>query len=398
MWRNRYSTKLWSGKRKWNRNAAGAKAHSPYSGKGKGPLSGCATAYIRAQYNPFDEIVPRPCVPDILSIPSEKRKCSIRGKLSTNAAGMGYIYLNPDLAISNTTGAGDTTEVNVHWLAPVWYSDGATFVGTNFPQTTPLFATGAAVPNTVGIPAYYDNGVDATVLRAAQLGSFRTHDWRCVGAGLRIKYIGEAEKRKGTLVLYNAENNTCYPLGNAAKSETTVLNENHLATQVALTEREHVVLWHPRKPTDYMYQINRVPTLLSGTFEPNFAEGTGMMAIGIFGCPSQEFLFEVDAYYEFIGSAFPNKTKSDCDLIGLSMIQGTLESEISTMPAQAQLGKKYQELGGGRARGTSDPHYTHGWMYDPQTKAYQPTDADPLHAPAGWYATKPTMPPPGYSF
>lgn len=316
-----------------------------------------ALAYAKAQYCPFLDITPRPSVPDLISIPSEKRKLSMRGKLKCTAAtGHGYIFLNPDLAVCDPLNVGDATETNIHWLAPLWYSSTG-YTQTGIPKIIDFTLTGTAVAATSGTPGYWDQGCTPAKVRECQGNAFRSADWRCVGAGIRVKYIGPAEDRAGTVILYNSENNTGYQLDTAGMNEQTFLARNHLTTQVAVTENEHCVLWHPRKPTDLGYQINRVPTLVNGGFEPYFAEGAGSIGMVFFGCKNStgtsgaEFVFEVDAYYEFIGTDFQNKTKSDSDIIGLSRIQGMMDAEVSPDPSSVQLGKKISDVLGKEKKG-----------------------------------------------
>lgn len=328
-------------------------ATAPYTGNKIPGLSPVASSYLRARYYPFMDINPRPCVPDLISIPTEKRKLSIRGKCYTGTQGIGYVVVDPQMAISNA----DTSETNTNWCAPCWYSPAANTMAS-IPKVVDYILTTTAPSATEALPAYFDNGITGAQLRLAQAKAFKNYDWRVVGCGLRIKYIGTAESRKGTYVLYQSEQNTGYNLETIGATEPQILNSNHLATQTSITESEQCVLWHPRKPTDLGFQINRLPTLVGGAggFEPYFAEGVGSIGIFIFGPPNQEFLFEVDGYYEFSGSEFKMKTKSSTDIIGLSVVQNLTEAEAPMGSASAQYGKKYQEVASGKASaGTSLP-------------------------------------------
>lgn len=348
MWRNKKNPQIW-------RPPQG----SVYNNKGFRGFSPVALAYAKAQYCPFLDITPRPSVPDLISIPSEKRKLTMRGKLKCSAAtGHGYIFLNPDLAVCDPSNVGDNTEANIHWLAPLWYTTAA-FTGTGIPKIIDFTLTGTPVPSTTGTPGYYDQGVTPAKCREIQQNGFRTADWRCVGAGIRVKYIGPAEDRSGTVILYNSENNTGYQLDTAGMTEQQFLARNHLTTQVAVTEGEHCVLWHPRKPTDLGYQCTRLPSLINQAFEPYFSEGAGSIGMVFFGCRNSagtqggEFVYEVDAYYEFIGTDFQNKTKSDSDILGLSRIQGLMDAEVSPDPSSVQLGKKISDVLGKERKGKS---------------------------------------------
>lgn len=386
MFRNPYSGKTW---KKYGQHKS-VQETKPYTGNSIPGLSPVASSYLRARYNPFLDINPRPCVPDIISIPTEKRKLSIRAKCYTGSDGIGYVIVDPQMAIS----AADATEINTNWCAPCWYSPKNNTMAS-IPKVVDYILTGTAPPATEAEAAYFDNGITGAQLRSAQSKVFKNYDWRVVGCGLRIKYIGTAESRKGTYVLYQSEQNTGYNLDTVGATEGQILNSNHLSTQTSITESEQCVLWHPRKPTDLGFQINRVPTLVGGAggFEPYFAEGVASIGVFIFGPANQEFLFEVDGYYEFTGSEFKMKTKSDCDILGMSIVQSLTPSETPMGSASIQYGKKYAEVAGGKASKSTVPMnniYEKGWVkgpfgWEPTTK---PVDQ---HWP-GWQKDPP---PPG---
>lgn len=387
MWNNKTSL--------WKKNAENKyKKVVPRAGGLLGPV---AHGYLAAQYNPFAEITPRPCVPDVIGIPSEKRKAQIRGGFKASAGGCAFITVNPRMAVTGP----DTGQVNSAWCAPVWYTNPPN--GVNLSTIPQLDILGVNTTNVSGdashgttayntTPGYFDVGVTGVVLKDAATKSFFTHDHRCVGLGLRIKYIDTAELRSGTVVLYNAENNSGrgFSIG---KSEANMLADSNLNKQVALSMDEHCIVWHPRKATDlnYLSQYSSNFTGTLTTFMPAVAEDTGGMVIAIFGTkPEAKFIFEVDAYYEFTGSLWQNKTASHCDLIGMSIVHSMLDEEIPDSTAAQQYDKKLKAVGGTTDKSTqkfreNDPAAP--WNSGPSARGNMPGPGDP-YGPGGSMRTE----------
>jgi len=134
-------------------------------------LSPCAVDYARCLINPFTG--PLACVPTVPSLDSRKERVFARGTFGASATGFAYVVFDPRESIVNDRDCG-------------YYS----------------LAGGGAVDiqtqSLAGISANFRSNSD---YQTAQIGeNSLLADYRVVGSGLRIRYVGTELQRGGTVV------------------------------------------------------------------------------------------------------------------------------------------------------------------------------------------------------
>lgn len=269
-------------------------------------LGKCAKDWISVLYNPFKDFDTLPCIPDIITFPSQKVMYKTRGVFTINSTGSGYVSMNPYVPT-----AGAFTVSQPQSWAPLIFTDG-TATGLNA-GINPMHVRLSGIP-LAGYGANYWNSPYSSDQVLIDL----TNDslqWRVVGAGLKVKYAGTPLNRKGTVVLYEDPTNdgwldTIIPSG---RSENELLQIEE-ATYTALTEDEYSVTFKPRQQLDLEYSANWFDA------SPAAAGLTAydVIAIGAFGCEvGSSFAYEAVIYYEMIGSKTNGRTKSHSDPIGM---------------------------------------------------------------------------------
>jgi len=346
----RYSKKSY---RRLPFRTSASRAHAVYQ------LNPCIKDFLKAQFNPWGEFTTPPCIPDLLAMPSYKVSYFAKGQFaSSGTTGIGFICLNPYMIFGHE-GGGHT---NNFYSSPILYTDQSYPRGDisttqarnwNFTGTNPSFSGMPVGEN----PAYWNSPwiSDATMNANIQAGAI---DWRLVGAGLKVKYAGAALTRKGVYILYEDPTNYGVIIGTVGSSTPKTwgsadLMKEATTSQVAIDEREHCVLWHPRTNGDLDYFFDNLQTSINTSIEDRLT-GYDNLLIGVFNGDTTEdagvFTWEAIAHYEFVGPLTPDRTKTHSDIQGMSKVLNLFDSKVPTTSASAQYFDKFKQLVKGMGR------------------------------------------------
>jgi hypothetical protein len=297
-------------------------------------MSRCASLYAVGVINPFsfldgtltaanermgikvaeDEL---PCIPTFPVMKTRRHKAFIRGVFNTFTDGTGYMVLAPN-RISN---ANPLT--NNYW-PPLIYSNGtATSPGFG------VFDTGLLVSATDNAQSFNtDYGFPV-------LGSTQT---RVVGAGIRVRYTGTELNRGGTL--HCVEQPTHLTL-----SGLTIANVSQLESyfREPITRNWTTLVYTPVQEQEINF--NSDPTNTSVL--TNFTHAIGFIfaaaAVGV----SQQFEFECICLYEAVGPLIRDLRLSECDPVGLSMVQNVIRPETQLVVNESGPGKVFDMIRSG---------------------------------------------------
>jgi hypothetical protein len=237
-------------------------------------FSDCAIAYAQALIDPWSVTSP-PCVPDEITIPSFKFGARTRGSFFAGTHGYGYVVCNPYAVINSF---------------PMVYGTSALFDGTDYGS--------AGETNTV-----MGNNDSPFTQTSYTAGGY---NYRLVGSGLAVRYIGNEMERGGQIVLYRQTGNVSIPNGTTPSE----LTQNKETTTVPVDRDWHYVVWKPTDMTDVSY----------------FTTTQAYYCLLAWVNNNDGQLFEYDAisWFEICGQALPNLTPSESDPIGLSVIKSAI--------------------------------------------------------------------------
>jgi len=218
--------------------------------------------YLKALTNPFGGFASPPCIPDTVSMPSYKVRAQARGQFFIGTQGIGFVDLRPFVPYNDQVVA----------------------------QATPILYPNAFYIATTGDPSLFTIFNDSPYATTTP-GLFR--EYRLVGAGVRIRYIGTELNRSGRVILYRQPGKTAIPSGT---NGTTFLSNRSAATAPS-TRNEEAVTYIPASPSDLFYVSGAVafqqPTILI------YIDGA---------VPGTSYEFELVQYFEFIGTNLPMTT------------------------------------------------------------------------------------------
>jgi hypothetical protein len=238
-------------------------------------FSDCALTYAQAVIDPWSVKTP-PCVPDMYNIPSWKFGSRSRGSFQIGTMGVGYLIVNP-YAIGNTTSVayGTTGAFNT-----------AAFGSVAETNTTQIFGTTPFAPSII---------------------STTNCQYRVVGCGVAVRWIGSELNRSGQMILYRDPNNGT-PVGGATAS---ILLLNTETTTVPMDREWHFINWKPVSANDYEYNTS------IGTTFPLLLLVAGSIV-------NQGIEFDIVQWFEMSGQALPNMTPTDSDPIGMAIIRSAM--------------------------------------------------------------------------
>jgi hypothetical protein len=214
-----------------------------------------------------------------------------RGIFNSNTTtGFGFVGFNPYVAVGNGQLAN---------FAPVKYTNTG-FTGSSLSSAP---ATGLATANTNSVVAYTSIG-EISGNSADQV------NYRVVGAGVRVRYMGTELDRGGRFI------GACHPDNFSYKSGVTaaeLLADSGVAT-TAVDRKWHSVLWTPRNPSDYEFNDGSTdePFLPSGDVEP----GVLVIAYQAGGLVAVSIEFECFVQFEIIGPGAHGQMRRLPDPIG----------------------------------------------------------------------------------
>lgn len=277
-------------------------------------LSSCARLYLHALINPFVQIdgPALPCIPDFITLPSNKVQVTARGVMTLGTAGVGYVLVDPYAGISN---AGSVAGSNTSF--PVLYTDATyTFPNLNYLPSGGTLPTGVSGANTNS-----PFSVTGPPLARSQM--------RLVGAGLRIKYSGTQLYKGGSMALYRQQDNTSVSSG----ATNAALLASPLAAAAPVTRDWHSITYNPASIQDVSYQtFNPYNGILGNSHYCLLIQVTAPAV----NTNQQTYDFEYTAYFEQIGSNL-QLSPSHSDPVGHGAIQtATSNARISISPPEQQ--------------------------------------------------------------
>lgn len=273
-------------------------------------VSKCSRDYMSCLTNPYRSISPLPCIPDIISLPSNKFRSRSIGTFVTNASGQGGIGVNPFRTLSNSSAAYYASTST--WAPPV---------GDDF--------TFAAGTNTAA-------GFMSTSYNLVQL----QQDFiqlRLVGCGVKVRYAGTELNRAGRITSYRSPSNTSIVSGTI----------NQLLSIPSTRKFPMLRVWRsvtyvPDDPDFLGYQ-----TVAELFAKQNFNQGT-LLHIIDGAPPNTSFDYEISAYWEMIGAinfSNTNFTSSHSDPVGLGAAISAVPLKISERSPEQQEKKGIYDLG-----------------------------------------------------
>jgi len=286
----------------------------------KSGLTKCGLEFILAQFNPWHPSLIGPCMPDLITTPSRKIKYMVKGSFSIGSSNVGFVSFNPYLPFGSEAFSGPPA--NPNFAAPVW-------------KTQSSYASSAiALQDAVSSSGIVPSGLTHAYLDSEFIADDNTnsnvrkniYDWRVVAAGIKMKYSGAPLNRQGTYVLYENQNNDAQLTDNPVTTESDLLQMDTGVTQLAIDEREHFVVWHPRNKWDFDYISESTFDLETNSFTVSEVARYVPLLIAAFGGePGATVTFDIVVHYEFVGSGIPSKTKSESD-------QGALGANANGIP------------------------------------------------------------------
>lgn len=301
-------------------------------------LEPAALNYLKAITDPFDDFVVPPAVPTLVNVPSQKIRVTARGNLTCDSAGKAWIVMNPFVGPLNGNGGTGYYGggANQDFAVPIIYNDSSDAV-------TALTTLNEAIdPANAGFPAglgksYWAQGNVNTVNLAYSLDNLlkpgadmNYFDYKLVGAGIRIRYVGREDAKSGRVYVYEDPLNEGALARETADTGLRTYNnmENDLKrVRVEPLRGEHCSVYRPRRDIDLNWSSEWGYT--AGNAVPDLAN---YHVLGIFvdGCGDAtnpgKFIWEAVAHYEFTGTLATNLTPTPPDT-------GFLGKILSLFPA-----------------------------------------------------------------
>jgi len=287
-----------------SRNAnivAGAKTFVRGNDKLNFKLSKCLLAYAKAAIDPFDNITDLPCIPDNITVPSNKVKTYLEADIGIGANGTGFAVMSPwkMLINDNTTNGTTITDYPVVTSTTNYATPGYSFVPASF-----------ALNNVAGWNPQ-------SIYTTASMNNANTPVWRLVAAGMEIDYTGQLLNQSGMISVIQWDGMQNIPTGT-----TFQVIRQHPRSQTCATSREArcYVRFEPTGPSDYEYQpyVSYYPPAR-----------TQYYPLGIFvsgATANTNFRIRAVAYFEIQSLNLP-VSPSEADPIGFPALQAA-RSEV----------------------------------------------------------------------
>lgn len=264
-------------------------------------LSPCSKKYMAVLCAPFSEL-DNVCIPDTMTLPSQKLKVTCRGFFNSGAQGCGAVMYNPWLMLAND---GITNAIGCS--SPVLYSNAA------WNQTLLPTAYESGDPRFVGLSAANSNSMYSW---AVDFVPPSVATFRLVGAGLRIRYTGTELNRSGRVIMYRDRGNAA--VTNVGGSQ--MLRDNFYHT-LPMTRKWSSITYQPSRQDDVSYGLFENPT-----YAVNIEDYRCMVAYVDGTVASSSYEFEAIAYFELIYNRVAQTTQSHSDPIGFGAIMTALPS------------------------------------------------------------------------
>jgi hypothetical protein len=272
-------------------------------------ISECSVKYAHALAQPYDSKAVGACIPDLITLPTQKLMTRANGFMSVGTVGFGFIAVNPWLMVAN----GNSTNASGS-NAPIVYSN-ATYASTATPAFPFTNVWGAGV-NTAASNSPY------TPLQFVGAPPQVGFTYRLVGCGVRIRYTGTELNRGGRVTIYRTQSNLPVPTTFVMNANAALaLNTYHTA---AVLRDWHSISYFPSRQEDLSFS-----QFVDPTTPPNVDRR--IMFIFIDGAqPGNSFEFEVISHFELQADLvmLPNKTPSHADPVGMGAVLSSVPSVV----------------------------------------------------------------------
>jgi hypothetical protein len=305
-------------------------------------LSDCAAWYLHAQVNPFYPIDgigpvsawwkktygtdPQPaCIPTYPASPSRKLWQITRFNFSTGASGGGMLALAPVRLANNYSGAFNSN-CPIAVSSTAWGGNGSVFATMD---SWAAVAPDAGI-NMLNVSSEFTQTDLAFVGSSADLNN--VVKYRPVSVGMRVKYIGTAMNRSGTIHCVHTPNHeslsglTIDYLSNTPSYFAQDVTDNWVTLQYCVVDPEEV-----EYKMDGIVNSAAITSQNAGIIATR-AVLNHYMGFMIFGSFSQPWSAEIIQHFEVIGPPIVGKTKTNVDIGGLSAVSNVINpANVSVM-------------------------------------------------------------------
>lgn len=282
-------------------------------------LSQCARKYAIALYNPFAlldsshanylsavglnlSMAEGPCIPTTPALKSRRLKIFCRGTMSTMSNGIGYIAFAPRRLGNNYPLTSDTA-------APVLYSLSGSGPTTGFPPMDGYLGYGGGAINW--------NSDYSTGQLVIPGGLLLGITYRVVGAGIRLRYIGNELNRAGVIHAIEEPNHA-----SLSNLQPTQLQQFESYFDCAVTREWSQLTYTPVSEVEFAY----LPDLLSnpaGSYPAEtFQHSIGFLVEGT--APASPFQFEAIMLAEVVGSQVRDLKEAESDSQGRDAVLNSI--------------------------------------------------------------------------
>jgi len=282
----------------------------------------CTRMYAKALTNPF-AVQGLPCIPDSIVLPSYKFTTKARGVFSTGTTGVGFCIIDPFQMLVND-GTWDASGSPVEFGGAIYYTD-KTYTLTNMTiMSAGVLSTGVNIanPNSMFSFADFNPGSGDVAVRSRQ--------FRLVGCGLKVSYIGSNLYNAGRLVIFRNQGNSSLD-PSTAYTGSMFLQDNYTSMST-VSRAPRYVFYVPDDPTfiaynpgsDFLPNLGQIPQTSGSHYSMGiYIDG------GSIDPNQQSWEFEAVAFFEAIGSTF-TLSKSDGDPVGHDIIMSSLPNKAPT--------------------------------------------------------------------
>lgn len=283
-------------------------------------MAHCTRLYAKALTNPF-AVQGLPCIPDNIVIPSFKFMTKARGVFSTGTNGYGFCIIDPFQMAANDGSFDGSNPLPVMGGA-IYYTE------KTYPGTTVDFVTGGAGAWALqtGVRAANSNSQFSVSDWMSLIGQPGERQFRLVGCGLRVRYIGSNLYNAGRLVIFRNQGGSTLDVTTLIPSES-FLQDNYTAI-TPVTRSDRYVYYVPDDPNQIAYDDGY--SYFPNTFGGKTHLHMGIIVDGGAVSPNQQsWEYEAVAFFEAIGRGF-TLSRSEGDPVGHDIIMSSLPNMAPT--------------------------------------------------------------------
>lgn len=303
-------------------------------------IAPCTKLYLKALVNPFN-VQGSPCIPDSVILPSFKLTTKARGVFSTGPGGGGFCIMDPFKMIVN-----DNILDATHIDPPILFTD------TGFAFNS-IFQNNSGIPNPNVLGGNSNSILNSIDMSPAP--AFANRQFRLVGAGLRIKYVGSNFRNQGQIAIFRKQGNLSIELDNPALNSFNDLMQDNYTSMIPVTRREQYVYYVPDDP----YYIAYNPYADFETITGKLHYVMGFLINGGDTTEPQSWMYEAVAHFELVGNGF-TLSRSEGDPVGHDLVLGSLPNTTPTNPAASVEATAFQRFIQGFSETTREVAYSAG--------------------------------------